>query len=69
MEGMDSEIIPPGYYGTRDVARALDTSPGAVRNLVYRGRLKRSGGTKRYPWFAARDVAALAAERQGNAAA
>ncbi|MEV8156044.1 helix-turn-helix domain-containing protein [Streptomyces fradiae] len=55
--------IPPGYYGTRDVARALGTSPGGVRNLVYRGRLKRAGGTERHPWYRAADVAALAAAR------
>ncbi|MER6147970.1 hypothetical protein [Streptomyces hirsutus] len=64
-----SEQVPPGYYGTRDVARALGTSPGGVRNLVYRGRLKRAGGTERRPWFAARDVAALAAERPARSAA
>lgn len=66
---MDSEDIPPGYYGTRDVARALGTSPGGVRNLVYRGRLKRVGGTERRPWYAAADVAALLAERQARTAA
>ncbi|MCZ9352975.1 helix-turn-helix domain-containing protein [Streptomyces mutabilis] len=66
---MDSPYIPPGYYGTRDVARALHTSPGAVRNLVYRGRLRRAGGTERQPWFRAEDVARLLTERQARAAA
>ncbi|MEU7399724.1 helix-turn-helix domain-containing protein [Streptomyces sp. NPDC044948] len=66
---MDSAYIPPGYYGTRDVARALNTSPGAVRNLVYRGRLQRAGGSQRQPWFRAADVAALLAERQAGKAA
>jgi hypothetical protein len=66
---MDTAYIPPGYYGTRDVARALQTSPGAVRNLVYRGRLKRVGGTERQPWFRAEDVATLLAERQTRTAA
>ncbi|MGX1512223.1 hypothetical protein [Streptomyces collinus] len=66
---MDSAYTPPGYYGTRDVARALNTSPGAVRNLVYRGRLQRAGGTERQPWFRAEDVAALLAERQTHSAA
>ncbi|GAA4999543.1 hypothetical protein [Streptomyces siamensis] len=66
---MDTELIPPGYYSTRDVARALDTTPGAVRNLVYRGRLRRAGGTERHPWFAVTDVAALVAKRQARAAA
>lgn len=63
---MDTAYTPPGYYGTRDVARALNTSPGAVRNLVYRRRLKRAGGTERQPWFRAEDVAALLAERQAR---
>ncbi|WP_228979690.1 helix-turn-helix domain-containing protein [Streptomyces sp. DH12] len=66
---MDTEYIPPGYYGTHDVARALGTSPGGVRNLVYRGRLKRAGGTERHPWYRAEDVAAVLAQRQARATA
>ncbi|MGW1609425.1 hypothetical protein ACWCQZ_08505 [Streptomyces sp. NPDC002285] len=66
---MDDQLAPPGYYGTRDVARALDTTPGAVRNLVYRGRLQRAGGTERHPWFRVSDVAALLAERRARSAA
>ncbi|MFJ2007395.1 hypothetical protein [Streptomyces chartreusis] len=66
---MDDQLAPPGFYGTRDVARALETTPGAVRNLVYRGRLKRAGGTERHPWFRAKDVAALLAERRARSAA
>ncbi|MFF8879615.1 RNA polymerase sigma factor sigma-70 region 4 domain-containing protein [Streptomyces flaveolus] len=66
---MDSVYAPPGHLTTRQVAQALGTTPGAVRNLVYRGRLTRSGGTKRHPWFAARDVAAIAAQRRGRAVA
>ncbi|MFI5859165.1 helix-turn-helix domain-containing protein [Streptomyces parvulus] len=66
---MDEQTAPPGYYGTRDVARALNTSPGAVRNLVYRGRLARAGGTERHPWYRVEDVAALLAERRTRAAA
>ncbi|MFE6426753.1 hypothetical protein ACFVOB_14945 [Streptomyces rochei] len=66
---MDSVYAPPGHLTTRQVAQVLSTSPGAVRNLVYRGRLTRSGGTERHPWFAARDVAAIAAERRARAAA
>ncbi|MFE9920453.1 hypothetical protein ACFYQA_02365 [Streptomyces sp. NPDC005774] len=60
---MESQIIRPGHLTTDQVAQVLGTSPGAVRNLVYRGRLTRSGGTPRRPWFAAEDVAALHAER------
>ncbi|QFZ75085.1 hypothetical protein GFH48_19045 [Streptomyces fagopyri] len=61
---MEDELAPPGRYTTRDVARALGTSTGAVRNLVYRGRLKRVGGTERHPQYAVSEVAALLADRQ-----
>ncbi|WP_030173228.1 hypothetical protein [Streptomyces sp. NRRL S-813] len=66
---MHEQLAPPGYYTTRDVARALGTSCGAVRNLVYRGRLKRAGGTERHPWYAADDVAAILVKRQERVAA
>ncbi|MFE2353071.1 hypothetical protein [Streptomyces parvulus] len=66
---MDASYTPPGYYGTRDVARALHTSPGAVRNLVYRGRLTRAGGTERHPWYRAEDVTAILVERRTRSAA
>lgn len=66
---MNEQLAPPGRYTTRDVARALRTSTGGVRNLVYRGRLKRVGGTERHPWYAAEDVAALLAEQQASATA
>ncbi|MFE7898029.1 hypothetical protein ACFU3E_11035 [Streptomyces sp. NPDC057424] len=60
---------PPGYYGTRDVARALDIGPAGVRKLVQRGQLRRAGGTERHPWYAARDVAALTVKRAAVKAA
>lgn len=63
MSPMDSLYAPPGHLTTAQVAQVLGTTPGAVRNLVYRGRLTRSGGSERYPWFAARDVAAIHANR------
>ncbi|MFE2041659.1 hypothetical protein ACFXAZ_12145 [Streptomyces sp. NPDC059477] len=66
---MEPHHAPPGYYRTSDVARALGTTPGAVRNLVYRGKLTRAGGTQRHPWFTAQDVAALLAERRQRATA
>ncbi|MGW2044654.1 hypothetical protein ACWCPF_05655 [Streptomyces sp. NPDC001858] len=66
---MTTALIPPGYYGTIDVARALGSTPGGVRNLVYRGRLRRAGGTERHPWYRTEDVAALLAERQARQAA
>ncbi|WP_432135161.1 hypothetical protein [Streptomyces sp. bgisy154] len=60
---------PPGYLTARDTQRALGITPGALRNLVYRGQLQRAGGTDRYPWYAATDVAAIAAKRAARAAA
>jgi uncharacterized protein YhdP len=50
-------------------ARVLGVELGTVRQLVRRGRLARSGGTPRQAWYAAHDVAALAAERQARNAA
>ncbi|MEU3255846.1 type IV toxin-antitoxin system AbiEi family antitoxin domain-containing protein [Streptomyces sp. NPDC006997] len=61
---MDDRTAPPGYLTTRQAAHALGITPGALRNLVYRGQLARAGGTERHPHYAARDVAAIAAKRR-----
>ncbi|MGR3870967.1 hypothetical protein ACUXZZ_20535 [Streptomyces graminifolii] len=66
---MESQIIRPGYLTAQQTQQALDVSPGALRNLVYRKRLKRAGGTARHPYYAVADVAALAATRQQRVAA
>jgi len=66
---MDDLYAPPGHLTAPQARQALGITAGALRNLVYRGRLTRSGGTDRHPWFAAKDVAAIAAKRQGRAAA
>jgi len=66
---MESQIIRPGYLTAHQTARVLGITLGAVRQLVHRGQLQRSGGTPRQPWYAAQDVAALAAQRQARAAA
>ncbi|MFC8429900.1 helix-turn-helix domain-containing protein [Streptomyces sp. NPDC057253] len=66
---MNSADIPPGFYGTSDVARALGIKPASVRLLVHRGQLKRTAGTERHPLYAATDVAALLAKRRERAAA
>ncbi|WP_112469427.1 hypothetical protein [Streptomyces triticisoli] len=66
---MDSLYAPPGRLTTSQVAQVLGTTPGGVRNLVYRGRLKRAGGTPRRPWFCADHVAALDAERRARRSA
>ncbi|MFI2911130.1 hypothetical protein ACG2OD_23225 [Streptomyces sp. PDY-4] len=60
---MDSLYAPPGHLTAAQTRQALGITAGALRNLVYRGRLTRSGGSERYPWYAARDVAALHANR------
>ncbi|AVH57875.1 MULTISPECIES: hypothetical protein [Streptomyces] len=60
---MESQITPPGCLTARDVQRALGITPGALRNLVYRGHFTRAGGTERHPWYAVKDVAAYAAKR------
>ena len=66
---MESQIIRPGYLTAHQAARQLGISLGGVRQLVHRGRLKRSGGTIGQPWFAVADVAALDAERRTRKAA
>jgi len=59
-----------GHLTAEQTRQALGgISAGALRNLVYRGRLKRSGGTDRYPYYAIADVAAVAAQRQQRASA
>ncbi|MFG2307652.1 hypothetical protein ACGFS9_03015 [Streptomyces sp. NPDC048566] len=61
---MESQIIRPGHLTAHQTARQLGISLDGVRQLVRRGRLTRSGGTPRQPWYAVPDVAALVAERQ-----
>lgn len=64
------QIIRPGHLTAAQTRQVLGgISAGALRNLVYRGHLKRSGGTDRYPYFAANDVTAILAERQARASA
>lgn len=59
----------PGHLTAAQTRQALGITAGALRNLVYRGRLARSGGTDRHPTYSARDVAAIAATRAERAAA
>lgn len=66
---MDDRFAPPGHLTATQTRQALGISAGALRNLVYRGQLTRSGGTERHPWYAARDVAAIAAKRAERPAA
>lgn len=60
---MESQNLRPGHLTAHQTARVLGVELPAVRKLVQRGRLTRSGGTPRQPWYAAADVAALAAKR------
>jgi hypothetical protein len=66
---MESQMIRPGHLTAEQTRQALGISAGALRNLVYRGRLTRSTGTARYPYFAAPDVYELLKERQQRASA
>lgn len=61
---MESQNIRPGHLTAHQTARVLGITLGALRNLVWRGKLTRSGGTDRHPYYAVPDVAALAAKRQ-----
>ncbi|MEU5094934.1 hypothetical protein [Streptomyces sp. NPDC020996] len=66
---MESLYIRPGHLTAHQTARVLGVGLPAVRQMVRRGHLTRSGGTERQPWYAAPDVAALAAKRQTPKAA
>ena len=66
---MESLLTRPGHLTAEQTRQVLGISAGALRNLVYRGQLTRSGGTERHPTYTARDVAAIAAKRAARAAA
>ncbi|MFF3346089.1 hypothetical protein [Streptomyces sp. NPDC002779] len=61
---MESHHIRPGHLTAEQTRQALGITAGALRNLVYRGQLQRSGGTERHPYYAVPDVAALAVKRR-----
>lgn len=62
--------IRPGHLTAEQTRQVLGgISAGALRQLVYRGQLSRSGGTDRYPYYAVADVTALALKRHERAAA
>lgn len=62
-------MIRPGHLTAHQTAQQLGITLGGVRQLVHRGRLTRSGGTPRQPWYAVTDVAAIVAERATRNAA
>ncbi|KUN12905.1 hypothetical protein [Streptomyces canus] len=66
---MESQMIRPGHLTAHQTAQQLGITLGGVRKLVQRGKLTRSAGTPRQPWYAVDQVAALAAERPARTAA
>ncbi|MGW0169543.1 hypothetical protein ACWDWT_30860 [Streptomyces sp. NPDC003343] len=66
---MESQNIRPGHLTAHQTASVLGIGLDGVRQLVRRGRLRRSGGSPRQPWYNAREVAALLAERHQTKAA
>ncbi|WP_406199244.1 hypothetical protein OG331_23015 [Streptomyces sp. NBC_01017] len=66
---MESQNIRPGHLTAHQTAQQLGIGLDGVRQLVRRGRLTRSGGSPRQPWYAVQDVAALAVKRQERNAA
>ena len=62
-------LTRPGHLTAHQTARALGISLDGVRQLVRRGRLTRSGGSPRHPWYAVADVTALVVERRTRNAA
>ncbi|MGW2544184.1 type IV toxin-antitoxin system AbiEi family antitoxin domain-containing protein [Kitasatospora sp. NPDC001574] len=51
-------IPPPGLITTAQLG-ALGVPPDVVRNWVRHGRLRRAGGSQRYPWYRTEDTIAL----------
>ncbi|MFE5217483.1 MULTISPECIES: hypothetical protein [unclassified Streptomyces] len=66
---MESLNIRPGHLTAHQTAHVLGIGLDAVRQLVRRGQLQRSGGSPRQPWYAAADVYALASKRAAPKAA
>ncbi|MGW3024820.1 hypothetical protein [Streptomyces sp. NPDC001221] len=66
---MESQNIRPGSLTAHQTAQQLGISLDGVRQLVRRGQLQRSGGSPRQPWYAVKDVAAIAVKRQTRATA
>ncbi|MEU9215404.1 hypothetical protein AB0D47_02545 [Streptomyces sp. NPDC048376] len=66
---MESQLIRPGHLTAHQTARMLGVSLGAIRKMVERGQLTRSGGTERQPWYAVDEVRALDARRRARVAA
>ncbi|MGJ5826050.1 hypothetical protein [Streptomyces ossamyceticus] len=66
---MESQNLRPGHLTAHQAAQQLGITLAGVRKLVQRGRLSRSGGTERQPWYAVADVTALAATRPTRNAA
>ena len=62
-------MIRPGHLTAHQTAQQLGIGLDGVRQLVRRGRLQRSGGSPRQPWYAWQDVAALVTERRTRNAA
>lgn len=60
---MESQNLRPGHLTAAQTRQVLGITSGALRNLVYRGQLTRSGGTDRYPYFTVEAVTALATKR------
>lgn len=61
--------LRPGHLTAEQTRAVLGVTAGALRQLVYRGQLTRSGGTDRYPYYAVPDVTALMLKRRERASA
>ncbi|AKN71238.1 hypothetical protein QR97_16775 [Streptomyces sp. PBH53] len=61
---MASQHLRPGHLTAEQTRQVLGITAGALRQLVYRGQLTRSGGTERHPCYAVADVTALVFKRR-----
>ncbi|MFE8944511.1 hypothetical protein [Streptomyces sp. NPDC007856] len=66
---MESTNLRPGHLTAHQTAQQLGITLDGVRQLVHRGKLKRSGGSPRQPWYATEDVTILALKRAQRDAA
>jgi hypothetical protein len=60
---MEPLHVPAGHMTAHQVAETLGIKLGGVRQLVARGRLDRTGGSPRQPYYDSEQVLALLAAR------
>lgn len=60
---MEPLFVPAGHMSAHLAAAELGITLSGLRDLVHRGKLTRTGGTPRQPWYDTKHVLALKADR------